>query len=230
MLVTLVRLAWVVPAPRVNPSRAGYSYSELFKIIISPVEDVVALDVKPPKFSPVLAVDAAPRPRPPVGAATDVNPVEDAAAAAVIPPRLRPPDAAVVVVTQPPVEDDVGEAEEAPPRLKPVLAAPPLRLNPVLAAVVVAGAEAPKLREGAAAAVVDVAAAPKFNVGAAVDPVEAEVAVDNPKPPKAGGAVVFGAADNRGALRKILSFIPILRRKLSSLGWRSKRRPPGAVM
>ena len=174
VLVTLVRLAWVVPAPRVNPSRAGYSYSELFQIIISPVEDVVALDVKPPKFSPVLAVDAAPRPRPPVGAATDVNPVEDAAAAAVIPPRLRPPDAAVVVVTppprlNPPVEDDVAEAEEAPPRLKPVLAAPPLRLNPVLAAaVVVAGAEAPKLREGAPAAVVDVAAAPKSNVGAAI--------------------------------------------------------------
>ena len=128
-----------------------------------------------------------------------------------IPPRLRPPDAAVVVVTQPPVEDDVGEAEEAPPRLKPVLAAPPLRLNPVLAAVVVAGAEAPMLREGAAAAVVD-------------------VAVDNPKPPKAGGAVVFGAADNRGALRKILSFDPILRRKLLSSGWRSNCRPPGPVM
>ncbi len=91
-----------------------------------------------------------------------------------IPPRLRPPDAAVVVVTQPPrlnppVEDDVGEAEEAPPILKPVLAAPLLRLNPVLAAVVVvAGAEAPKLREGAPAAVVDVAAAPKSNVGAAI--------------------------------------------------------------
>ena len=90
-----------------------------------------------------------------------------------IPPRLRPPDAAVVVVTQPPrlnppVEDDVGEAEEAPLILKPVLAAPPLRLNPVLAAVVVAGAEAPKLREGAPAAVVDVAAAPKSNVGAAI--------------------------------------------------------------
>ena len=114
-----------------------------------------------------------------------------------IPPRLRPPDAAVVVVTQPPVEDDVGEAEEAPPRLKPVLAAPPLRLNPVLAAVVVAGAEAPMLREGAAAAVVD-------------------VAVDNPKPPKAGGAVVFGAADNRGGLRKILSFDPILRSRSRS--------------
>ena len=151
-----------------------------------------------------------------------------------IPPRLRPPDAAVVVVTQPPVEDDVGEAEEAPPRLKPVLAAPPLRLNPVLAAVVVvAGAEAPKLREGAAAAVVDVAAAPKFNVGAAVDPVEAEVAVDNPKPPKAGVAVVFRAADTRGSLREMFSSIPDSRRKLSSLLWRSKRWPPrhsGAVM
>merc|ERR1711911_490309 len=83
------------------------------------------------------------------------------------------------------------------------------------------------------AAVVDVAAAPKFNVGAAVDPVEAEVAVDNPKPPKAGVAVVFRAADTRGSLREMFSSIPDSRRKLSSLLWRSKRWPPrhsGAVM